>query len=129
MIGSGIFIVSADMMRNLGSGFWLIVVWVITGVMTVAAAISYGELSALFPKAGGQYTYLKKFSEKNGFLYGWGLFTVIQTGTIAAVAMAFGKFTPIWYLLLMMQLLFSKWFKITWIQILAIAVILLAYLY
>jgi APA family basic amino acid/polyamine antiporter len=92
MIGSGIFIVSADMMRNLGSGFWLIVVWVITGIMTVAA-ISYGELSALFPKAGGQYTYLKKFSEKNGFLYGWGLFTVIQTGTIAAVAMAFGKFT------------------------------------
>jgi APA family basic amino acid/polyamine antiporter len=127
MIGSGIFIVSADMMRNLGSGFWLIVVWVITGVMTVAAAISYGELSALFPKAGGQYTYLKEiFGKRMGFLYGWGLFTVIQTGTIAAVAMAFGKFTPIWYLLLMMQLLFSKVeFKITWIQILAIAVILL----
>ncbi|PIF46025.1 amino acid/polyamine/organocation transporter (APC superfamily) [Chryseobacterium sp. 52] len=128
MIGSGIFIVSADMMRNLGSGFWLIVVWVITGVMTVAAAISYGELSALFPKAGGQYTYLKEiFGKRMGFLYGWGLFTVIQTGTIAAVAMAFGKFTA--YLVPSLNqaapLFQSGEFKITWIQILAIAVIVL----
>lgn len=128
MIGSGIFIVSADMMRNLGSGFWLIVVWVITGVMTVAAAISYGELSALFPKAGGQYTYLKEiFGKKMGFLYGWGLFTVIQTGTIAAVAMAFGKYTA--YLIPALNdaapLFQSGEFKITWMQILAIAVILL----
>ncbi|MET3532105.1 amino acid transporter [Chryseobacterium flavum] len=128
MIGSGIFIVSADMMRNLGSGFWLIIVWVITGVMTVAAAISYGELSALFPKAGGQYTYLKEiFGKKMGFLYGWGLFTVIQTGTIAAVAMAFGKFTA--YLVPSLNdaapLFQSGEFKITWVQILAIAVIIL----
>ncbi|BFO68183.1 APC family permease [Chryseobacterium sp. KCF3-3] len=128
MIGSGIFIVSADMMRNLGSGFWLIIVWVITGVMTVAAAISYGELSALFPKAGGQYTYLKEiFGKRMGFLYGWGLFTVIQTGTIAAVAMAFGKFTA--YLIPSLNdaapIFQSGEFKITWIQILAIAVILL----
>lgn len=64
MIGSGIFIVSADMMRNLGSGYWMIVVWVITGIMTVAAAISYGELSSLFPKAGGQYTYLTEIFGK-----------------------------------------------------------------
>ncbi len=80
MIGSGIFIVSSDMMRNLGSGYWLIAVWIITGIMTVAAAISYGELSAMFPKAGGQYTYMTEiFGRMTGFLYGWGLFTVIQT--------------------------------------------------
>ncbi|MCU7616706.1 amino acid permease [Chryseobacterium sp. PBS4-4] len=128
MIGSGIFIVSADMMRNLGSGYWMIVVWIITGIMTVAAAISYGELSALFPKAGGQYTYLTEiFGKKMGFLYGWGLFTVIQTGTIAAVAMAFGKFTA--YLVPSLNdaapIFQSGEFKITWIQMLAIAIILL----
>lgn len=127
MIGSGIFIVSADMMRNLGSGFWLIVVWIITAVMTVAAAISYGELSALFPKAGGQYTYITKiFGKMTGFLYGWGLFTVIQTGTIAAVAMAFSKFTA--YLVPSLNeaapLFQNGDFKITWIQILSIFVIL-----
>lgn len=128
MIGSGIFIVSADMMRNLGSGYWMIIVWVITGIMTVAAAISYGELSSLFPKAGGQYTYLTEiFGKKMGFLYGWGLFTVIQTGTIAAVAMAFGKFTA--YLVPELNnaapIIQSGTFQITWIQILAIAVIIL----
>ncbi|WP_231491918.1 APC family permease [Pedobacter sp. Leaf170] len=128
MIGSGIFIVSADIMRNLGSGYWLIVVWLITGVMTVAAAISYGELSAIFPKAGGQYTYLKEiFGKMMGFLYGWGMFTVIQTGTIAAVAVAFGKFTA--YLIPALNdadpLFQSGSYKITWIQILAIGVILL----
>ncbi|MNJ92917.1 Serine/threonine exchanger SteT [compost metagenome] len=127
MIGSGIFIVSADVMRNLGSGYWLIVVWVITGVMTVAAAISYGELSSIFPKAGGQYTYLKEvFGKMMGFLYGWGLFTVIQTGTIAAVAVAFGKFTA--YLIPALNdaapIFQSGSYKITWIQILAIGVIL-----
>lgn len=128
MIGSGIFIVSSDMMRNLGSGYWLIAVWIITGIMTVAAAISYGELSAMFPKAGGQYTYMTEiFGRMTGFLYGWGLFTVIQTGTIAAVAMAFGKFTS--YLIPALnnsQPIFqSGSFKITWVQILAIVIILL----
>ena len=128
MIGSGIFIVSSDMMRNLGSGYWLITVWVITGIMTVAAAISYGELSSMFPKAGGQYTYITEiFGKMTGFLYGWGLFTVIQTGTIAAVAMAFGKFTA--YLVPALNdsapLFQSGGFKITWIQILAICVIIL----
>ncbi|WP_417430438.1 APC family permease [Halpernia sp.] len=127
MIGSGIFIVSADMMRNLGSGFWLIVVWIITGVMTIAAAISYGELSALFPKAGGQYTYITKiFGKMSGFLYGWGLFTVIQTGTIAAVAMAFSKFTA--YLIPSLNeaapIFQQGEFQITWIQILSIFVII-----
>ena len=127
MIGSGIFIVSADMMRNLGSGYWLIVVWIITGIMTVAAALSYGELSAMFPKAGGQYTYITEiFGKPMGFLYGWGMFTVIQTGTIAAVAVAFGKFTA--YLVPSLNdaapIFQSGEFKITWIQILAIFVIL-----
>jgi len=128
MIGSGIFIVSADIMRNLGSGYWLIVVWLITAVMTIAAAISYGELSALYPKAGGQYTYLKEiFGKMMGFLYGWGMFTVIQTGTIAAVGVAFGKFTA--YLIPALNdaapIFQSGGYKITWIQILAIVVILL----
>ena len=128
MIGSGIFIVSADMMRNLGSGYWLIVVWIITGIMTVAAALSYGELSAMFPKAGGQYTYITEiFGKKLGFLYGWGMFTVIQTGTIAAVAVAFGKFSAYLFPALndATPLFQSGEFKITWIQILGIAVILL----
>src|SRR5687767_10210613 len=93
MIGSGIFIVSADITRNVGSAGWLIFVWVITGFMTVTAALSYGELSAMFPKAGGQYVYLKEaYNPFIGFLYGWSFFAVIQTGTIAAVAVAFAKF-------------------------------------
>lgn len=94
MIGSGIFIVSADVSRNVGSSGWLIFVWLITGIMTLLAAISYGELSAMFPKAGGQYVYLKEaFNPLIGFLYGWSFFAVIQTATIAAVGVAFAKFT------------------------------------
>src|SRR3954468_15766538 len=93
MIGSGIFIVSADIARNVGSPGWLIVVWLITGFMTLTAALSYGELSGMFPKAGGQYVYLKEaYNPLVGFLYGWSFFSVIQTGTIAAVAVAFCKF-------------------------------------
>src|SRR5579862_3834142 len=93
MIGSGIFIVSADITRHVGSAGWLIFVWVITGFMTMTAAISYGELSGMYPKAGGQYVYLKEaFNPLTGFLYGWSFFSVIQTGTIAAVAVAFCKF-------------------------------------
>lgn len=94
MIGSGIFIVSADITRNTGSAGWLMIVWLITGFMTVAAALSYGELSAMFPKAGGQYVYLKEaYNPLMGFLFGWSFFSVIQTATIAAVAVAFAKFT------------------------------------
>src|SRR5688500_13465913 len=94
MIGSGIFIVSADITRNVGSAGWLIAVWLITGFMTVTAALSYGELSAMFPKAGGQYVYLKEsYNPLVGFLYGWSFFAVIQTATIAAVGVAFAKFT------------------------------------
>jgi len=96
MIGSGIYIVSAAMARELGSPGWLLVAWVITGVLTITAALSYGELAAMMPHAGGQYVYLRTaYSPLWGFLYGWTLFTVIQTGTIAAVAVAFGRFAGI----------------------------------
>ncbi|NVN96034.1 MAG: amino acid permease [Bacteroidetes bacterium] len=96
MIGSGIFIVSADIARNLGSPFYLLLTWIITGLLTIIAALSYGELAAMMPKAGGQYVYLKEaFNPMVGFLYGWTLFLVIQTGTIAAVAVAFAKFTGV----------------------------------
>jgi APA family basic amino acid/polyamine antiporter len=94
MIGSGIFIVSTDIVRNVGSAGWLILVWVITGLMTVMAAVSYGEMSGMFPRAGGQYVFLREaFSPLAGFLYGWSSFTVIQTATIAAVGVAFSRFT------------------------------------
>jgi basic amino acid/polyamine antiporter, APA family len=93
MIGSGIFIVSADMLKDLGSAGWLLTAWLITGFMTLTAALSYGELSAMFPKAGGQYVYLKEaYNPLIGFLYGWSFFAVIQTGTIAAVGVGFAKF-------------------------------------
>jgi basic amino acid/polyamine antiporter, APA family len=96
MIGSGIFIVSSDIARHLGSPGWLMVTWLITGVLTIFAALSYGELAGMFPKAGGQYVYLKEaYNPLTGFLYGWTLFLVIQTGTIAAVAMAFAKFAGV----------------------------------
>src|SRR6185312_16391443 len=94
MIGSGIFIVSADISRNVGSAGWLIVVWLISGFITLAAALSYGELSGMYPQAGGQYVYLREaYGKRYGFLYGWAFFAVIQTGTIAAVGVAFAKFT------------------------------------
>jgi basic amino acid/polyamine antiporter, APA family len=96
MIGSGVFMVAPDMLRNIGSGGWLLLAWLITGVMTLTAALSYGELAGMFPRAGGQYVYLKEaYNPLAGFLYGWSFFTVIQTGTIAAVAMAFAKFTGV----------------------------------
>lgn len=94
MIGSGIFIVSADIVRNVGSPGWLIAVWLITGFMTIIAAVSYGELSGMFPKAGGQYVYLKEaYNPLIAFLYGWSFFAVIQTATIAAVGVAFARFS------------------------------------
>lgn len=98
MIGSGIFIVSADIARQVGSAGWLTLIWVITGLITVIAAVSYGELSAMFPKAGGQYVYLKEaYNKLIAFLYGWSFFAVIQTGTIAAVGVAFSKFAAYLY--------------------------------
>lgn len=93
MIGSGIFIVSADMTRQLGSAGWVMAAWALTGLLTLAAALSYGELSGMFPHAGGQYVYLREaYGKLWGFLYGWAFFAVIQTGTIAAVGVAFAKF-------------------------------------
>lgn len=96
MIGSGIFIVSAEMARWIGSPGWLLVAWIATGVLTVAASLSYGELAAMMPRAGGQYVYLREaFSPLCGFLYGWTLFLVIQTGTIAAVGVGFARYSGI----------------------------------
>jgi APA family basic amino acid/polyamine antiporter len=93
MIGSGIFIVSADISRTVGSPFWLLMAWVVAGVVTILGALSYGELAAMYPRAGGQYVFLREsMGSLMGFLYGWTLFVVIQTGTIAAVAVAFGRF-------------------------------------
>jgi APA family basic amino acid/polyamine antiporter len=93
MIGSGIFITSAAMARSVGSPMWLLIAWALTGVITLLGALSYGELAAMFPRAGGQYVFLREsMGPLMGFLYGWTLFLVIQTGTIAAVAVAFGRF-------------------------------------
>lgn len=96
MIGSGIFIVSADIARNVGSPGWLMIVWLITGIITVIGAISYGELAAMMPKVGGQYVYLREaYHPLVGFLFGWTTFLVIQCGSIAAVAVAFAKFSGV----------------------------------
>jgi APA family basic amino acid/polyamine antiporter len=93
MIGSGIFIVSADIARQVGSAGWLLLVWLVTGVLTVTGALAYGELAAMMPEAGGQYVFLREaYSPFWGFLYGWTLFLVIQTGTVAAVAVAFARY-------------------------------------
>ncbi|HVS93945.1 MAG TPA: amino acid permease [Mucilaginibacter sp.] len=128
MIGSGIFIVSADITRNVGSAGWLIVVWLLTGFMTLTAALSYGEMSGMFPKAGGQYIYLKEaYNKLIGFLYGWSFFAVIQTGTIAAVGVAFSKFTA--YLIPAVSednILFNLGFvKISAAQLVSIGIILI----
>ena len=130
MIGSGIFIVSADIMRNVGSAGWLVMVWLITGFMTLTAALSYGELSAMFPKAGGQYVYLKEsYNPLLGFLYGWSFFSVIQTGTIAAVGVAFSKFAGYFFPGLEMNdanILFQLGFlKVYPAQMVSIAIIVL----
>ena len=96
MIGSGIFIVSAIIARQVGSPGWMLVVWIVTGLLTLMAALSYGELAAMMPKAGGQYVYLREaYSPLWGFLYGWTLFLVIQTGTIAAVAVGFARYSGV----------------------------------
>ena len=128
MIGSGIFIVSADIARNVGSPGWMLIVWVITGIMTIFAALSYGELASMMPKAGGQYVYIREaFNPLAGFLYGWTFFTVIQTGTIAAVAMAFAKFAGVlvpWFSESNILISFG-FIKISTVHLLAITLILL----
>src|SRR5215475_9878330 len=132
MIGSGIFIVSSDIVQNVGSAGWLVAVWLITGFMTISAAVSYGELSGMYPKAGGQYVYLKEaYNPFVGFLYGWSFFAVIQTATIAAVGVAFSRYTA--YLipgvgenniLLELNLETLGTFKISAAQVLAIGLII-----
>jgi len=129
MIGSGIFIVSADITRHVGGAGWLIFVWLITGFMTLSAAVSYGELSGMYPKAGGQYVYLKEaYNPLTGFLYGWSFFAVIQTGTIAAVAVAFSKFAGYFFPVLELDdkniILALGGFHIYWAQLLSILLII-----
>jgi len=128
MIGSGIFIVSADIARQVRSPGLLIMTWVITALLTIVAALSYGELAAAMPHAGGQYVYLREaFGPLSGFLYGWTLFTVIQTGTIAAVAVAFAKFTGVFFAAISAHnyLVGSGKLGITTQQLLAIAMLVL----
>lgn len=126
MIGSGIFIVSSIMMQDIGSPAWLLVLWIITGVITVMAALSYGELAGMMPNAGGQYVYIQRaFGRLPSFLYGWTVFTVIQTGVIAAVAVAFAKYTAVFFPELNHAILEIYTFKVTFAQALAIASIVL----
>ncbi|MGQ0827025.1 MAG: APC family permease [Bacteroidota bacterium] len=126
MIGSGIFIVSASMSRAVGSPAYLLLLWVITGVITVMAALSYGELAGMMPKAGGQFVYIQRaFGNLISFLYGWTVFTVIQTGVVAAVAVAFANYTSIFFPELQNEILSIGSFVITWKQILAIVTIFL----
>lgn len=128
MIGSGIFIVSSDIARNTGSAGWMMVVWAISGFMTLAAALSYGELSSMFPRAGGQYVYLKEaYGPLVSFTFGWTFFAVIQTATIAAVGVAFAKFTAYLFPFLDedVYLLTIGNYHISSAQIVAIGVILL----
>jgi APA family basic amino acid/polyamine antiporter len=126
MIGSGIFIVSADMLHDLGSIENLLFAWIVTGLLTLFAALSYAELGAAMPKAGGQYIYLKEaYGKLFGFLYGWTLFTVIQTGTIAAVAVAFAKFSGVLFPIISEKNILFQWgsFTFTTVQLLGIAVL------
>src|SRR6266705_3571864 len=128
MIGSGIFIVSADMLKDVGSAGWLIFAWLLTGFLTLTAAVSYGELSGMYPKAGGQYVYLKEaYNPLTGFLYGWSFFAVIQTGTIAAVGVAFSKFAGYFFPALDLKdeniLIHLGWLKIYPAQLVSIALI------
>lgn len=128
MIGSGIFIVSSDIARNVGSSGYLLLVWILSGLLTIISALCYGELTSMFPKAGGQYVFLKEsYSPMMGFLFGWTYFLVIQTGTIAAVAVAFAKFTGVFIPLFSPDHFVADFgfLKITTQQILAIAVIIM----
>ncbi|MCW3086533.1 MAG: putative amino acid-transporting permease [Bacteroidetes bacterium] len=123
MIGSGIFIVTSQMARDVGSAGWLLVLWLLTGLITVFAALSYGELAGMMPNAGGQYVYIQRaYGRMISFLYGWTVFTVIQTGVIAAVAVAFAKYTSVFFPELNHILLaVGASFKITYAQVVAMA--------
>src|SRR5437899_2285364 len=128
MIGSGIFIVAADVARQVRSPGLFLLSWILSGLMTVSAAVTYGELAGMMPKAGGQYVYLREaFGPLSGFLYGWTLFLVIQTGTIAAVAVAFAKYTGVFvpWISAKNYLIGEGKVGVTTQQLLAIAVVVL----
>lgn len=125
MIGSGIFIVTTYMARDIGSSGWILVLWFLTGFITVTAALSYGELAGMMPKAGGQYVYIQRaYGRMVSFLYGWAVFSVIQTGVIAAVAVAFAKYTSVFFPQLNTLLCAVVGIEITYARLLAIACIL-----
>ncbi len=131
MIGSGIFIVTSAMARDVGSAAWLIVIWLITGLLTMTAAMSYGELAGMMPNAGGQFVYIQRaYGKLMSFLYGWTVFTVIQTGTIAAVAVAFSKYSAVFFPSLDNKILtIGNNYTFTNAQVLAMAsVVLLTYI-
>jgi APA family basic amino acid/polyamine antiporter len=127
MIGSGIFLVTAAMARDVGSAAWILVIWLVTGLLTMSAALSYGELAGMMPNAGGQYVYIKRaYGKLISFLYGWTVFTVIQTGTIAAVAVAFSNYTAVFFPILENKILtIGESFSFTNKQVLAMFIIAL----
>jgi APA family basic amino acid/polyamine antiporter len=125
MIGSGIFIVTAPMMRDIGSAAWMIVLWVLTGLITIFAALSYGELAGMMPNAGGQYVYIQRaYGKMMSFLYGWTVFTVIQTGVIAAVAVAFAKYAGVFFPVLNDTFLETSIVNVSYGQLVAIGSIM-----
>jgi len=127
MIGSGIFLVTAAMARDVGSAAWILVIWLVTGLLTMSAALSYGELAGMMPNAGGQYVYIQRaYGKLISFLYGWTVFTVIQTGTIAAVAVAFSNYTAVFFPILENKILtIGESFSFTNKQFLAMFIIAL----
>jgi len=128
MIGSGIFLVSAQMSRDVGSAGWLMLAWILSGIITLAAALSYGELAGMMPEAGGQYVYIRRaFGKLTAFLYGWTVFTVIQTGVIAAVAIAFANYTSELFPALSSKhiLIQAGWLKVTRAHLVAVTLIVL----
>ncbi len=131
MIGSGIFLVTVYMARDLGSAAWILLTWLITGLLTMSAALSYGELAGMMPNAGGQYVYIQKaYGKLVSFLYGWTVFTVIQTGVIAAVAVAFSNYTAVFFPKLSNVIIeVGDNFKFTYKQVLAIfSIVLLTFI-
>lgn len=127
MIGSGIFIVTATMMRDIGSPAWMLLLWLLTGIVTIFAALSYGELASMMPNAGGQYVYIRRaYGRMTSFIYGWSVFTVIQTGLIAAVAVAFAKYTAVFFPFLNNDFIkFGESFNVTFSQLLAVLSIII----
>lgn len=125
MIGSGIFLVTSPMVRDVGSATWVLFLWLLTGIITIFGALSYGELAGMMPRAGGQFVYIQRaWGDLTAFLYGWSVFTVIQTGVIAAVAVAFANYTGVFFPLLKNICFAIGSFQVTWAQVVAIDLIL-----